>query len=109
LTVGSKYAKNHTITVNNVSVSNGILEIYLATSKTDQFGGGTILQICPQENQKVCPVFALLDCMKVRPLVEGPLFCHFDDRPLSKYKFSALLKKSFAVLGLAEAYFNPIL
>jgi hypothetical protein len=38
LTVGSKCAKHHTVTANNVSVSNGILEIYLATSKTDQVG-----------------------------------------------------------------------
>ena len=87
LTVGSKYAKKHTVTVNNVRVSNGILEIYLATLKTDQFGSGTILQMCPQENQEVCPVFALLYYVKVRPLVEGPLFCHFDGRPLSKYQF----------------------
>lgn len=35
LTVGSKCANNHRVTVNNVIVSNGILEIYLATSKTD--------------------------------------------------------------------------
>jgi hypothetical protein len=89
LTVGSKCAKNHTVTVNNVSVSNGILEIYLATLKTDQFGSGSILQICPQENQEVCPVFALLDYVKDRPLVEGHLFGHFDGRPLSKYQFSA--------------------
>jgi hypothetical protein len=34
-TVGSKCANNHRVTVNNVSVSNGILEIYRATSKTD--------------------------------------------------------------------------
>jgi hypothetical protein len=106
LTVDSKCAKNHTVTVNNVSVSNAILDIYLATSKTDQDGSGTILQICPQENQNVCPVFAFLDYVKVRPLVEGPLFCHFDGRPLSKYQFSGLLKKSHAVLGLAEANFK---
>ena len=43
LTVGSECAKNQTLTVNNVSASNVILEIYLATSKTDQFGNGTIL------------------------------------------------------------------
>jgi hypothetical protein len=65
LTVGSECAKNQTLTVNNVSVSNGILEIYLGTSKIDQFGSGTILQICPQENQEVCPVFALLHYVKV--------------------------------------------
>ena len=61
LTVGSECAKNQTLTVNGVSVSNEILEIYLATSKTDQFCSGTILLICPQENQEFCLVFALLD------------------------------------------------
>jgi hypothetical protein len=44
--------------------------------------------------------------VKVCPLVEGPLFCHFDGRPLSKYQFSALLKKSLGVLGLADANFK---
>lgn len=106
LTVGNNCVINHTVTVNYVSVSNGILEIYLAISKTDKFGNGTILHICPQENQKVCPVVPLLDYIKFRPLVEGPLFCHFDGRPLSKYQFSTLLKKSLAVLGLAEANFK---
>lgn len=106
LTVDSKGVVDHTITVDNTSVNNGILEIYLATSKTDQFGSGTILQICPQENKNVCPVMAFLDYMKVRPLFAGPLFCHFDGRPLSKYQFSALLKKSLAILGLAGANFK---
>ena len=60
LTVGSECAKHQTLTVNNVSASNVILEIYLATSKTDQFGSGTILQIYPQENQEICPVVHFL-------------------------------------------------
>ena len=60
LTVGSECAKNQTLTINNVNASNVILEIYLATSKTDQFGNGTILQIYSQENQEICPAVHLL-------------------------------------------------
>ena len=78
---------------------NGLL-IYLASSKTDQFGAGQSIQISNQPVVDVCPVVAMKQYLAVRPNFEGPLFCHFDGAPLSKYQFSAVLKKAIGVLGL---------
>ncbi|CAC5408031.1 unnamed protein product [Mytilus coruscus] len=99
LTVGSKGIADHTVLFNNVKVCDEFLPVYLATSKTDQLGTGKVLTISSQYNVKICPVIALSSYYMVRPSVEGPLFCHYDTKPLTRYQFSAVLKKSLAVLG----------
>ena len=48
----------------------------------------------------LCPVAWLEHYLSVRPKIPGPLFCHFDGNPLTRYQFSAILKKSLHV-------FNP--
>ncbi|VDI72008.1 Hypothetical predicted protein [Mytilus galloprovincialis] len=35
----------------------------------------------------------------VRPSVEGPLFCHYDTKSLTRDQFTSVLKQSLAVLG----------
>ncbi|CAC5420120.1 unnamed protein product [Mytilus coruscus] len=99
LTVGSKGIAVHTVLFNNVKVCDKLIQVYLATSKTDQLGTGKVLTISSQYNVKICPVIALSSYFMVRPSVQGPLFCHYDTKQLTRYQFSAVLKKSLAVLG----------
>jgi hypothetical protein len=63
----------------------------LATSKTDQFGKGVSIHISAQANKTLCPVFNLKKFLNSRPLFGGPLFCHFDGNPLTRYQFAAIL------------------
>ena len=43
----------------------------------------------------------------VRGSYSGPLFCHFDKIPLSRYQFNAVLKKALAYLNIpAQGYKN---
>ena len=43
----------------------------------------------------------------VRGFYSGPLFCHFDKIPLSRYQFNAVLKKALAYLNIpAQGYKN---
>jgi hypothetical protein len=54
----------------------------------------------------VMPQLQLIHCLKCiqvylgfRPNFQGPLFCHFDGKSLSNYQCTAVLKKTFALLG----------
>ena len=49
-------------------------------------------------NKAVCPVATLKCYLEVRPNILGPVFCHFDHKPLTRYQFSAVLKKAINLL-----------
>ena len=91
---------SHTIQVHNIIVCVNYVEVYIASSKTDQLGRGTTLCIPSQENQVVCPVVCFKKYLKNRPEFQGALFCHFDGSPLTRYQFSAHLKRSLSCLGI---------
>ena len=98
LTVDNRYA-HHTVQHSNVKVFDKYVEIYLPTSKTDQFRKGYTIQICKHEDSTVCPVSTLGSYLGFRPNFQGPLFCHFDGKSLSSYQYTAVLKKTLALLG----------
>ena len=65
-------------------------------SKTDQLGKGVSLKI-GKVGGIVCPVNNLLQYLEARPRLLGPLFIHFNGQPVSRYQFSAVLKKSLRI------------
>jgi hypothetical protein len=87
--------------VTNVRNCDDGLEIFLQKSKTDQYGTGVTIHLAPQGDKQLCPVQALNVYLKFRPKIDGILFCHFDGRPLTKYQFSSMLKRSLSVLGMS--------
>jgi hypothetical protein len=93
-----------TLQVGDTKIVGDTLEIYLATSKTDQFGKGVSIHISAQTNKTLCPVFNLKKFLNSRPLFGGPLFCHFDGNPLTRYQFAAILKKSLSLLGVDHSH-----
>lgn len=93
----NKGDNNHTVMINDIQITDIGLEINLKSSKIDQFGKGTVVQISRGVDKIDCPVEILTIYLKVRPLVGGPLFCHFNKQPETRYQFSALLKVSFSV------------
>lgn len=100
LTVGNNNVADHTVLANNVNIQASMIEIRLSSSKTDQNGSGVTLQIPCQSDQTICPVSLLKSYLRIRPNVQGPLFCHFDHKPVTRYQFSAVLKKVISLLGL---------
>ena len=74
-------------------------------SKTDQCGKGVSLKI-NKVGGIMCPVNNLVQYLGARPGLLGPLFVHFDGRPLSRYQFSAVLKKSLKIEGIDASKFN---
>jgi hypothetical protein len=100
LTVCPQNISYHTVVVHNVEICNDYLDVYLSSSKTDQFGKGTNIHIPAQADHKTCHLNLLKSFLQISPNLEGLLFCHFDGSPLTRYQFSALLKRSLSILGL---------
>lgn len=106
LAVASNSNSNHTISIENVILNSEYVELTLETSKTDQFGRGTTFRFLKQSNQATCPVLLVSEFLKVRPNCLGSLLCHFDGKPLTKYQFSAVLKRSLNAIGICSKRFK---
>lgn len=89
----------------NVKLSSDNIEIFLSSSKTDQFAKGTTICISEQKVKAYCPVNNLGAFLQSRPSGDGPLFCH-DMKPLTRYQFSSVLKKSLSFLGVPNSRFT---
>jgi hypothetical protein len=84
----------HILLMSNLSIFNNHLKVDICSSKTDQYGKGTTMLIPSQIDQSICPFKLVNEYIKVRPLIQGPLFCHYDVSSLSRYQFVAVLKKA---------------
>jgi len=54
----------------------------------------------------MCPVRAIQNHLTVRPLTEGPFFCHVDGSPVTPYQFSAVLNKSLRLTKFDLGHFK---
>jgi len=89
-----------------VRIEDNKIVIFLKSSKTDQFGHGTTISISKQQNTSLCPVLLISQYLKERPNYPGPLFCHFERSPLTRYQFSAILKKCLVMIGIDSDKFK---
>lgn len=100
LTVCPQNISNHTVFVHNVEICNDYLDVYLSSSKTDQFGKGTNIHIPAQADPKSCPLHLLKSILQIRPNLEGPLFCHFDGTPLNQISIFCIAQKIVVYFGI---------
>lgn len=84
----------------DIILSLNSLKIYIYKSKTDQFCKGTWITLNAMPNYSFCPVKLMSLYLSVRPHLFGSLFIHEDKSCLSKFQFSAVLKKSLIALKL---------
>jgi hypothetical protein len=97
----------HVIAISNVSVSgNGLLNISIPSSKTDQIVMGTLISLQAQINKDVCPCNLMRSFLTERPLIPGPVFCHCDGRPLTRYQFVSVLKKVLERVGVEHKHYS---
>jgi len=91
----------HAIRISDVSfLSNGLLQVRVPSSKTDQSGIGYLILLQPQPNPEICPCRLMRSYLEGRPPLPGPLFCHFDGSPLTRYQFVVILKKTLLRVGV---------
>ncbi|CAG2232678.1 unnamed protein product [Mytilus edulis] len=98
--------QSHTLQLSDIHILNGLLQVCIPSSKTDQLGKGSNICIYPQLDLNICPVNLVSEFIKSRPPVLGPLFCHFDGSPLSRYQFVTLLKKAIDLSGIDQTRYS---
>lgn len=96
----------HVLDFHNLLVFPNSLQLYIASSKTDQTGQGTYLTVQAQQDLSLCPVKLLKDYISERSNHAGPLFCHFDKSPMSRYQISAVLSKGLQKLGIPKMHYS---
>ena len=99
--------KGNVLLNTDVCLKNGSesLIVNLRMSKTDQRGKGITIEI-PKNSKITCAVTNMVEYLKVRPAVSGPLLCHFDGAPLTRYQFSAVLTKTLNLGGIVASNFK---
>ena len=53
-----------------------------------------------QSSTYIKPVDIMLDYLRVRPSVQGNLFCHFGGQALTRVQFAAVLGKALKAIGV---------
>lgn len=84
--------------VGDISFKEGAVELTIRFSKTDQMGHSTKVVIT-QSDTSLCPVKALKTFLDIRPKVVGPLYCHINKEPVTRYQFATILQKSLKFAG----------
>ncbi|KAK3099868.1 hypothetical protein FSP39_010904 [Pinctada imbricata] len=84
--------------IDDVQMESHRVILRIAQSKTDQYGKGTKIML-NATCKSTYPVLSMKSYLQLRPNFPGAAFCHFDGRPLTRYQFSAVLKKVLAILG----------
>ena len=87
------------------SIQDGMV-VTIRYSKTDQTGKSVFLKFDTSQDFFLCPVRAMIDFLRIRNLVTGPLFSHFGGTPLTCYQFNHVLKKGVKLLGLSPVDFS---
>ena len=93
--------KNHTISIYDVLIlPNNLIKMTIPSSKTNQLGNGCHIVLQRNQNTDICPVTLLTSFLNDRPQISSTLFCHYNGRPLTRFQFVAVLKKSLERVGV---------
>ena len=94
---------NRVIALSDIHITDdGELQLNIRMSKTDQSGKGTLLCLKKSTTSQTCVVSRMERYLEIRPPGDGPLFKHYDHLPLSKYEFSAVLRRLLLHAGIKE-------
>ena len=94
------------IAVDDVEISGSSMLITIRGSKTDQRGATAQLKIDSSSYLELCPVKAMAEYLKSRPVGKGPLFIHFNRETLTSRQFTRMLKEGIKLIGLCPTYFS---
>ena len=75
------------------------IELTIPFSKTDQLDKSCTVVI-PATGTLICPLLNVCNYLSQRPNIQGPFFCHFGGKPLTRFQFTTVLSKVLGVLGV---------
>jgi len=87
-------------------------DLFIASSKTDQYGRGEIVSIMRSENRDTCPVLALVDWFNASGITVGSAFCrirrgnNIQESALSDKSVADIIKKYCHLAGLKPFDFS---
>ena len=107
LVLSKRWQAHQVINIKDISIANSNdvekIELRIAFSKTDQHGHGSNIQIM-QDRTATCAVVLLKKYLGLRQNHPGPLYCHFDGSPVTRYQFSAVLNKALKFIGVDTSF-----
>ena len=104
-TTAAKYTQNSIINLADIHLFPSHINLHIRASKTDQHGRGTTI-VLNATKKPSCPVKWISEFLEIRPAIPGPLFCHVNGSPLTRYQFVTILDKSIKALGLNQQRFK---
>lgn len=96
----------HILAQDDVTLFENFVKLQIRSSKIDQLNRGMVLSISRQVDQSICPHSLLHSFLKSRPPFHGPLFCHFNGTPQTRYQVVTILKKCLDLLGVSQKGFS---
>ena len=104
LVVGRKNQTTGPLKRSDVSIiDNKYAVVVLHCYKTKQRGNPITLKI-PSERGTLCPVRSLSEYLKLRPPIDGLLFCHIDGSPVTRSQFVSVLGKGIRACSLGGVF-----
>ena len=95
----------HVVRIENVFFDNGVVIIFLPTSKAHNKKYAQQIRVAPQRVH--CPVAYLIDFLKVRPFAPGPLFVKQDNLPIQYPAVLTLFHDLAQFLDLPTQRYKP--
>lgn len=95
------------VRLDQVTLGESVLKVFIQRSKTDQLGRGYCLAISADEEVSLCPVWMVRQYHSILPRGAGHILVHTDGLPLTRYQFDFLFKKCLHFLGLQGYKFTP--
>lgn len=103
----SNGSQKHVIGISDVYFQPcGAMIVQIPSSKTDQIGLGATLKIDQHTGSSFCPCKLLIEYIEVRPKHVGPLFCHLNCQPITRYQFVSVLKKGLEHIGIDASLYS---
>ena len=106
--IADSSCSDHIIQIDDVQLDKNkdSVTLIIQSSKTDQYGNKQVLEINKNANGIVCPVKHLIAYLNIRPKILGPLFCHFNQKTVTRYQISAVLKFALSFNGYNPDNYN---
>jgi len=82
------------------------VRITLRRSKNNQYGRSQTIYVKGSPTNSLCPVTAVEEYMSVRPGMARAFFTHFNNSPVTRHQFQAILKKATQAVGLQSQHFT---
>ena len=65
-----------------------------------------MLKLGRDSNPSICPISTLQSYLIIRPAFTGPLFCHYNKKPITRTQFVSVLHKALHFMGYPKNSFN---